>query len=345
LAVSGHILSGLRELRRIAGKSKLYQHVKGEYRDGVRWKAVTSLDTPSFGQQRLWFVDRMEPGSALPDDRERPARQSFRGAVRSFTVPDELTAKLRELRVVPSGTLHMTLLAVYARLLSRYSGQDDVVIGTAVGGRPSPETEHLIGLFVNTVPPRVPVAGTPFERIVETVAPQWDLGHTPICQAQLNRQSTPPLRLPGVTAAGPELVHTRTATVDLTFWFADRDGRLDADLEYSSDLFDPDTIERRIAHLLAFLSAAATDPEVPVALCLERSAALVDAATRSRLAGLLGGLAGRPGERAGLARRRLRRRQGRVPRAHAGGLDRSSATRCAGASLRATHLTLAVRTG
>jgi non-ribosomal peptide synthetase component F len=304
---------------------------------------VTGLDTPSFGQQRLWFVDRMEPGSAL------------------YNVP---VAVLRPVFEERAG--EPVLLAACAGLLSRYRGQDDVVIRPAVGGRPSPETEHLIGLFVNTMPPRVPVAGnptfrelpsrvcdvtldglgyagTPFERVVETVAPQRDLGHAPIYQAQLNRQSTPPLRLPGVTPAEPELVHTRTATVDLTFRFAGRDGRLGADLEYSFDLFDPDTAERRIAHLPAFLPAAATDPEVPVALCLERSAALVDAATRSRPAGLLGRLAGRPGERAGLARRRLRRRQGRGPGAHSGGPDRSSAAQCAGASLRATQL--AVRTG
>lgn len=262
------------------------------------------------GKEALnYWVDHLRGAPtllSLPADRERPARQSFRGAVRSFTLPDELTKQLRELRLVPSGTLFMTLLAGYAALLSRYSGQDDVVIGTVVGGRPSADTERLIGLFVNTVPLRVPVSGdptmrelvsrvrdvvldgieystTPFERIVETLQPQRDLRHAPVFQAQLNLQSTPPLRLrlPGITAAEPELVYTATSKVDLTVWFAERAGRVHADLEYSTDLFDPDRIERMIDHLLAFLTAAVTDPELPIGDIpllteAERRRALVD---------------------------------------------------------------------
>jgi amino acid adenylation domain-containing protein len=291
-----------------AGRAPELPALGPRYAEFAAWQREEAAG-PDGKEALNYWVDHLRGAPmllALPADRERPARQSFRGAVRSFTVPDQLTAKLRELRLVPSGTLYMTLLAAYAGLLSRYSGQDDVVIGTAVGGRPSPETERLIGLFVNTVPLRVPVAGnptfrellsrvrdvtldgldyagTPFERIVETVAPQRDIRHAPIYQAQLNLQSTPPLRLrlPGITAAEPELVYTRTAKVDLTFWFADRDGRLGADLEYSTDLFDPDTIDRMIAHLLAFLSAAAADPEVrigdvPLLTDAERRRALVD---------------------------------------------------------------------
>jgi amino acid adenylation domain-containing protein len=262
------------------------------------------------GKQALdYWVEQLRGAPVLlelPTDRERPDRQSFRGAVRSFDVPDELAKALRELRVVPSGTLFMTLLAAYCALLSRYCGQEDVVVGTAVGGRPSADTERLVGFFVNSVPLRVDLsgdptfaelvsrvrdvtldgveyAGTPFERIVETIAPQRDLGYAPVFQAQLMLQSTPPLRLrlPGITVADPELVYTGTAKVDLTVAFAERDGRLHADLEYNTDLFDPDTIEGMTGHLLAFLAAVAADPgirigDVPLLTGPEHRRAVVD---------------------------------------------------------------------
>jgi amino acid adenylation domain-containing protein len=291
-----------------AGHGPDLPELRMRYADFAAWQREEAAG-PDGKEALNYWVDHLRGAPtllSLPADRERPARQSFRGAVRSFTVPDELTAKLREVRLAPSGTLFMTLLAGYAALLSRYSGQDDVVIGTAVGGRPSADTERLIGFFVNTVPLRVPVAGdpsmrelvsrvrdivldgidysgTPFERIVETVAPQRDLRHAPIFQAQLNLQSTPPprLRLPGITAAEPELVYTATSKVDLTVWFAERDGRLHADLEYSTDLFDADTIERMINHLLVFLTAAVTDPDlsigdIPLLTDAEQRRALVD---------------------------------------------------------------------
>lgn len=142
---------------------------------------------------------------ALPTDRPRPAAQAYAGRVHSFDLPRALAADLRAATRALDGTLFMTLLAAYQALLSRYSGQNDVVVGTAVGGRSRVDAEPLIGLFVNTVPLRTSLDGDPtfrelvsrvrdvtldglsyadlpLERIVEAVHPDRGLGYSPVFQ-------------------------------------------------------------------------------------------------------------------------------------------------------------------
>ncbi|MGQ0837734.1 amino acid adenylation domain-containing protein [Actinokineospora sp.] len=239
---------------------------------------------------------------ALPTDRPRPTTQSYRGDVHSFTLPAALADEVRTAGITLGGTLFMTLLAAYQALLSRYSGQDDIVVGTAVGGRSRVDAEPLIGFFVNTVPLRTSLADNPtfralvsrvrdvtldgigyadvpLERIVETLQPERSTAHAPIFQAQLTLQSTPPpnLDLPGISVSEPDFVFAETSKFDLTLGANDHGGRLHVDLEYSTDLFDADTIERFADHFVRFLSAVVRDPDVRV-----RDVSLLTDADRDR---------------------------------------------------------------
>ncbi|WP_287816013.1 condensation domain-containing protein, partial [Pseudomonas sp.] len=150
---------------------------------------------------------------ALPTDRPRPAEQDYRGQRLELSLDASLTASLKALSQRQGTTLFMTVLAAWATVLSRLSGQDDVVIGTPVANRLRAEVQDLIGLFVNTLAIRVDVASTlsveallqqvktttlaaqahqdlPFEQVVEALRPQRSLAHTPIFQAMLAWQDT-----------------------------------------------------------------------------------------------------------------------------------------------------------
>ncbi|WP_436494699.1 amino acid adenylation domain-containing protein [Actinokineospora sp. HUAS TT18] len=229
------------------------------------------------------------PLLALPTDRPRPETQTYAGRVHSFDLPRDLATRLREATHGLGGTLFMVLLAAYQALLARYSGQDDIVVGTAVGGRSRVDAEPLIGLFVNTVPLRTSLAGdptfrelvarvrdvtldgvgyadVPLEQIVEAVHPERSLGHSPVFQVQLTLQSTPPpvLDLPGLTVSEPRFVMADIAKFDLTLAAAERGDDLHVDLEYDTALFDAATAERLADHYVRLLSTVVDDPDVRV---------------------------------------------------------------------------------
>ncbi|CRK62220.1 Siderophore biosynthesis non-ribosomal peptide synthetase modules [Alloactinosynnema sp. L-07] len=229
------------------------------------------------------------PLLTMPTDRPRPDTQTYAGRVHSFDLPRELAVRLRAATHGLGGTLFMVLLAAYQALLARYSGQDDIVVGTAVGGRSRVDAEPMIGLFVNTVPLRTSVAGdptfrelvgrvrdvtldgvgyadVPLERIVEAVHPDRSLGYSPVFQVQLTLQSTPPpvLDLPGLTVSEPRFVMADIAKFDLTLAAAEHGDDLHVDLEYDTALFDAATAERLADHFVRLLSTVVDDPDVRI---------------------------------------------------------------------------------
>jgi len=245
----------------VAGEEPRLPELTLQYPAYAAWQRE-QLDT-KYGAAALdYWVKALTGGPvllSLPTDRPRPAVRSPRGLVHGFDLSVGLTQDLRDLSMTTGGTLFMTLLAAYQALLSRYSGQDDVVVGTAVAGRSRVDAEPLIGFFVNTIPLRVSLAGNPsfrdlvgrvrdvaldglgysdvpLERVVEVLQPQRSLGHSPVFQAQLNLQSTPPLRLdlPGLTVTEPAFVFADTAKFDLTLGAVEAGNRLHVDLEYST---------------------------------------------------------------------------------------------------------------
>ena len=225
------------------------------------------------------------PPLELPTDRVRPAVRTSAGATQSFTVPAEVTRRLKELARRCDGTLFMALVAACQVLFHRWSGQDDIAVGTAVSGRDRAELEDIIGFFVNTVVLRSKVArqrtfreflsdvretvldafahqDAPFERVVDELQLPRDPSRTPVFQAMVVLQNTagPAVTLPGLVAEAlvPPLV---AAATDLVAEFHEHDGVLAGSLSYNTDLFAPATAERMAGHLGMLLEGIAADPD------------------------------------------------------------------------------------
>ena len=246
----------------------------------------------------------LPPLLALPTDHPRPAMQTYRGAQVPVRLGRELTAKLHRLSHDQGATLFMTLLAGFSVLLSRYSGMDDVSIGTPVANRGHRDTEALIGFFVNTLVMRARLErdpsfvellrqvramaldayahqDVPFEQLVAALQPERSLSHTPLFQVMLMLQNAPmePLSLPGLSIS-PFAIESPTAKFDLTLSLEESQGRLEGWIEYTCDLFERSTIQRMVEHLERLLQSAVAAPERPVS-----ELALLGAAEREQLLG------------------------------------------------------------
>ncbi|HEX8362676.1 MAG TPA: amino acid adenylation domain-containing protein, partial [Longimicrobium sp.] len=220
----------------------------------------------------------------LPTDRPRPAVQDHAGAVAAVELDAELTAALRALGQRHGTTLFMTLMAAWATVLARLSGQDDVVIGTPTANRGRPETEGLIGFFVNTLALRLDLAGEPtvaellarvkeralsaqahqdipFEQVVELVRPARTRAHSPLFQVLFAWQNAPmgSLELPGLTLEAGEATSRTTAKFDLSLILQEEDGGIVGGMEYATALFDAATIERYLGYLRRVLQAMVAD--------------------------------------------------------------------------------------
>ena len=225
----------------------------------------------------------------LPTDRPRPSAQSWHGCRSVLELDAGLLEPLKQLSRQHEATLFMTLVATLQVLLHRYSGQDDVVIGSPMASRVVPELEGIIGCFVNNLVLRGRVGGNPsfaeilartrqttlgafdhkdlpFDLIVDGVRPDRGANHAPIFQVMLSLSSFPatvPLP-PGFSLEAipvPGLVPART---DLTLDITELEGRFFVSYLYASDLFDAETIERMHSHFGRLLRAVVTDPSCPV---------------------------------------------------------------------------------
>ncbi|MEV0691702.1 non-ribosomal peptide synthase/polyketide synthase [Streptomyces sp. NPDC050388] len=225
------------------------------------------------------------PPLELPTDRPRPAVRTRDGALVTFTLPAELTDRLRERGREADATLYMTLLTACTALLSRWADQDDFAVGTVTAGRERPELHDVVGMFVNTLVLRnrvrpgtsfrallKQVRGTvleafahqdvPFERLVDVLQPERDTSRTPLFQVMVALHNL------GVEAPAlvdldvePVVPPVRRATFDLAFDFVEGDGGVTGHLEYDTGLFDEDTVRRLAARLRLLLEAAAQDPD------------------------------------------------------------------------------------
>ncbi|UKE75270.1 amino acid adenylation domain-containing protein [Xanthomonas graminis pv. phlei] len=226
---------------------------------------------------------------ALPTDHTRPARQDFHGDSIAFSLPATVSSGLHALSVRHRVTPFMTLLAAWALLLHRYSGQEEVVIGTPLAGRDRSALEPLIGFFVNTVALRLDLSGRPsvaqllervrnavlgaqahqdlpFDRVIEAVQPTRTLAHAPLCQALFSSDTTPSgaLDMPGLQLQ-PLQGGNPVALADLALEMRiGRDG-IDGSLVYATALFERATLQRHLAYYQALLCAFADAGEVQVA--------------------------------------------------------------------------------
>ncbi|MBV9927461.1 MAG: amino acid adenylation domain-containing protein [Acidobacteria bacterium] len=241
----------------------------------------------------------------LPTDRPRPPVQTFRGARRFFEIDAQTSRALKSLARAEGATLFMALLAAYQVLLHRYTGQDDVRIGTPVAGRNRAEVEGLIGFFVNTLVLRTDLSDAPtfrellrrarevslesfarqdlpFQKLVEELQPERDLSRPPLFQVWFVLQNAPlsSLDLPGLTIA-PFEVDSGIAQFDLSLDMTETEQGLSGSVAYNSDLFDPETIGRLIGHFQTLLASAAHNPDRSVAQLELLTPAEVELATRA----------------------------------------------------------------
>jgi amino acid adenylation domain-containing protein len=229
------------------------------------------------------------PVLAMPTDRPRPDVFSYRGAVHPVTLPPALSAAVRELSRREDATLFMTLMAAFIGLLHRYTDQDDIGVGTPIANRNREEIEGLIGFFVNSLVIRCDVTGNPtfrellsrvrrecldayahqdlpFEKLVEHLKLERDPSRNPLFQVTFQLVNAPTLAEAGAMGGPPTFeVQRGSAIFDIAFTLLDVPGALKGMFEYSTDLFDRQTIARLDAHFRAFLHAAVKDPDIRVA--------------------------------------------------------------------------------
>ena len=221
----------------------------------------------------------------LPTDRAHPPVPSHQGGYVAFELSGQFVRAIRELGRREGATLFMTLLAAFQVLLHRYSGQEDIAVGTPIAGRRRPELERLVGFFVNTLVLRSDLSGNPsfrtllarvrdtaleaythqdlpFEKLVEELAPARDLSRHPLFQVLFVLQNAPgaPLSLDGVAVSRLSRGN-QTAKFDLTLSVRESSVGLHLRWEYASDLFEAATIERMAGHFQILLEAIVTDPD------------------------------------------------------------------------------------
>jgi amino acid adenylation domain-containing protein/non-ribosomal peptide synthase protein (TIGR01720 family) len=221
---------------------------------------------------------------ALPIDRPRQAVQAFRGATVSFLLPNSHEEALKALSKRTGVTLFMTLYAAFVTLLYRYTGSDDIVVGTPTANRNRPEIEGLIGFFVNTLVLRTDLSDNPifedvlskvrdvmlgayahtdlpFEKLVEELKLERDLSYTPLVQVMfVLNEPMPQIQMAGLTVSWLA-VETATAKFDLTLSFENTPSGLIGNWKYNTDLFDASTIARMTGHFQTLLEGIVANPQ------------------------------------------------------------------------------------
>nr|HMQ60354.1 amino acid adenylation domain-containing protein [Flavilitoribacter sp.] len=225
----------------------------------------------------------------LPTDYRRPAVQSHRGANWGLPLDKALSAAIKDLSIRMGTTPFMTMLAAFKVLLYRYSGQQDICVGTPVANRNAGELDQLAGFFVNTIALRTQIDGNrqadellkqikeeslaafsrqeaPFEQIVLRVVADRSLSRSPVFQVMFimqNNPETPDLKLNGLDLSF-EAPGGQTAQFDLTFSLVEADGQFYLGIEYCTDLFTPETIERMAGHFIQLAGSFVAAPETRV---------------------------------------------------------------------------------
>jgi surfactin family lipopeptide synthetase A len=265
------------------GESSPLVELPIQYADFAHWQRQWLQGEALQVQMDYWKaqMDGAPPLLELPTDYPRPAIQSFQASRLDFSLPAVLTEQLQKLSRQHEVTLFMTLLGAYAVLLSRYSGQQDIVIGSPIANRNRVETESLIGFFVNTLAFRVDLSGNPsfeqllervrqvalgayehqdlpFEKLVEELQPERSLSHNPIFQVSLTLQNTPveTLELSDLKLE-PFGSDISFAPFDLTLLLQETADGLAGSWKYKSNLFDRETIERLNTHFQILLEGIA----------------------------------------------------------------------------------------
>ncbi|HVN54986.1 MAG TPA: amino acid adenylation domain-containing protein [Anaerolineaceae bacterium] len=261
-----------------------------QYADYAAWQQDWLKDRVIEDQMAYWKgqLADLSPILELPTDRPRPSIQSYRGAIQELSLPKELVSQMKAVCQKEGVTVYMLLLAVYQVLMARYTGQDDIAIGTALANRTHAEIEPLVGFFVNTLVLRGKISSEttfraylrqvrdtclgayanqdlPFEMLVDALQPERSLSHSPLFQVAFNMQSVPVDRysLPDLEME-PLIIHNNGTSFDLFLNIGETESGLVAVMEYNLDIFHETTIQRLLRHFESLLTAALTNPNQPV---------------------------------------------------------------------------------
>jgi amino acid adenylation domain-containing protein len=281
-----------------------------QYPDYAIWQRQ-ELDEGAGEKQLAYWKKQfatLPPVLELPTDRPRPAVQAYRAfpaAQHTLCLSKQLTQDLKRLCQKENVTLFMALLAAYQILLHRYTGEEDIVVGTAIAGRQFSELENLIGVFINTLALRVDLSGDvtcrdllarvkqvslgafeyqdlPFEQLVKELRPERTLAQGPLFQVMFLLQSEEilPLEMPGVTVEHFQAQHLM-ADYDLTLDVVERDEQIVCNFKSNADLFESETITRMMSHFQTLLEGIVANPtekifELPLVGEAERHKLLID---------------------------------------------------------------------
>ena len=261
-----------------------------QYADFAHWQQEWLSGEVLAAQLEYWKrqLAAAPPVLELPADRQRPAAQTFEGAVEIFELSADLSERLKELSRANGVTLFMTLVAAFDTLLYRYARRHDIIVGTPIANRGLIEIEPLIGFFSNMLVLRTDMSGNPdfasllrrvrdvalgayahqdlpIEKLVEELQPDRSLSHTPLFQVVLALHDDPlrSVEIPGLTLS-QTLIHNGTAKFDLLMNLWEREGCLIGALEYSTDLFEAPTIKRMVGNFTTLLYAIVANPDMPV---------------------------------------------------------------------------------
>jgi amino acid adenylation domain-containing protein len=256
-----------------------------QYGDYAIWRE-RHVDSPEVKQHLAYWLEHLSgelPVLHLPTDRTRSAITSYRGSMECFQVPAELVEGVRGLSRLQGATPYMILLAAFKVLLFRYSGQNDIVVGSATDARRRPELEHVMGYFLDTFAIRsrpaaelrfteflaqirdsvlggLSAADVPFDHVVKAINPRRDAGQHPIFQSFFTiRPPMPPL------PDGWDLTQTDvtvgTSKFDLYLELGERPDRMEGRFFFSTDIWDRSTIKRMAANWLVLLQSICRNPE------------------------------------------------------------------------------------
>ncbi len=271
---------------RISGQDAELPELPIQYGDFAVWQQEHFSGEYLAGELEYWKqqLKDLPTSVALPTDRPRPPVQTFNGKSRPFKLPLALLEKVRRVSQREGVTPYMMLLAAFEVLMVRYTGLDDIVLGTPTANRNRPELEGIIGLFANTLVLRTRLGGdptyrellarvketalsayahedTPFEQLVQELSPERSLSHSPLFQILFSLRNTPggnfhlgDLQVDWFSGSG------ESSKYDLSMYLEERRDGLGGKIEYNTDLFDASTIERMLQHFESLLEPAIAAP-------------------------------------------------------------------------------------
>ncbi len=274
----------------VAGEASPLAPLPIQYADYAIWQRSPDRAHALAAQLDYWRAQLagMPPLITLPTDRARPAVQSHAGAWHRFTIDSAVAARIKHVAAAHGATLFMALNAAFSVLLGRHAGQRDIAVGTPIANRTRQELEGLIGLFVNTLVIRTDLdraenfadllrqtretclqayahQDLPFEQLVGALNPERNMAYSPLFQVMfvLQNNAASTLELPGLELS---YVHDDGAQIgaakfDLMLTMSERDGTLDAEFEFNTDLFEAASIIRMAARFQVFLAELSADPQ------------------------------------------------------------------------------------